>query len=169
MTRVGILSDTHAWWDDRYAFYFASCDEIWHAGDIGNDLVADRLAAIAPLRAVHGNIDGQSLRRRFPATLTFELEGLRVAMLHIAGRPGRYEAAARALLASYRPNILVAGHSHILKIAHDPAFNCLFINPGAAGRQGWQTVSTLVRLTLDAGRPLDCEVIELAMPTSPAR
>ena len=80
MTRVGILSDTHAWWDDRYALYFASCDEIWHAGDIGNDLVADRLAAIAPLRAVHGNIDGQSLRRRFPATLTFEVEGLRVAL-----------------------------------------------------------------------------------------
>lgn len=164
MKRIGILSDTHAWWDDRYAFYFADCDEIWHAGDIGSDEVADRLAVIAPLRAVHGNIDGQTLRRRFPTTLTFETEGARVAMVHIGGRPGHYEAAARQMLASFHPDILVAGHSHILKIAHDPTWNCLFINPGAAGRQGWQTVSTLVLLTLDNGRPIGCEVIELADP-----
>ena len=146
MTRIGILSDTHALWDDRYALHFADCDQIWHAGDIGSAEVADRLAAIAPLHAVVGNIDGAPLRRRFPEVDIFEVEA-----------PGM-----RSLLIKEKPQIFVAGHSHILKIINDPALRCLHINPGAAGRQGWQTVRTLVLLTLDNGVPTDCQVVELS-------
>ena len=58
MTRIGLLSDTHAYWDEKYLEYFESCDEIWHAGDIGSVEVAEKLAAFRPLRAVYGNIDG---------------------------------------------------------------------------------------------------------------
>ena len=59
MTKVGLLSDTHGYWDEKYLQYFETCDEIWHAGDIGSLEVAQKLAAFRPFRAVYGNIDGQ--------------------------------------------------------------------------------------------------------------
>lgn len=161
MKKIGILSDTHAWWDDRYIQYFKDCDEIWHAGDIGSEDIADRLSAIAPLRAVYGNIDGALLRRRFKEMEIFEIDGLKVMMTHIGGYPGKYAPGIKSIILSQHPDIFVAGHSHILKVVNDPWLHCLHINPGAAGRQGWQVVSTLILLTIDNGKPIDCEVIEL--------
>ena len=52
MTKVGLLSDTHGYWDEKYLQYFETCDEIWHAGDIGSLEVAQKLAAFRPFRAV---------------------------------------------------------------------------------------------------------------------
>ena len=62
MKRIGVLSDTHGYWDKKYIEYFAECDEIWHAGDIGSMEVAQKLAEFRPLRAVCGNCDGGDLR-----------------------------------------------------------------------------------------------------------
>ena len=99
MKRIGILSDTHAWWDDRYVTYFSGCDEIWHAGDIGSEEVLDRLAGIAPVvRAVCGNIDGGTLRRRLKEVECFTTEGVKVWMTHIGGYPGRYAPGVKAAL-----------------------------------------------------------------------
>ena len=84
MLKIGLLSDTHAWWDDKYAEYFSECDEIWHAGDIGSDGLAARLAALKPFRAVYGNIDGQSLRLQYPQVAHFKAEEVNVMMTHIA-------------------------------------------------------------------------------------
>ena len=162
MTKIGILSDTHAWWDDRYVQYFKDCDEIWHAGDIGSEMIADRLEGIAKLRAVYGNIDGGMLRKRFKEVEIFTVDGVKVLMTHIGGYPGRYAPGVKAMLIKEKPDIFVAGHSHILKIINDPFLKCLHINPGAAGRQGWQVVSTIVLLTIDKSIPKDCQVIELA-------
>ena len=163
MTRIGLLSDTHGWWDDRYLQYFEPCDEIWHAGDIGSLEVAQRLADFRPLRAVYGNIDGQELRRLFPQTLRFTVDGAEVVMKHIGGYPGRYDpsVAAGSLLAR-PPKLFVSGHSHILKVKYDKTLGLLHINPGAAGRQGFHTVRTLVRFCIDQGQFSDLEVIELA-------
>lgn len=102
------------------------------------------------------------MRYRFKEVEVFSVEGVKVMMMHIGGYPGRYALGVRALLAEHRPNIFISGHSHILKIMNDRHYNLLHINPGAAGKQGWQTVRTLVRLKIDNGRPVDCEVIELA-------
>lgn len=162
MKRIGIISDTHAHWDDRYAVHFAQCDEIWHAGDIGSEAVLDRLEGIAPVRAVCGNTDGGVLRRRCREVECFTVEGVKVWMTHIGGYPGRYAPGVAAELARERPQIFVSGHSHILKVMHDPRLGLLHINPGAAGLQGWQKVRTLVLLTLDAGEIRDCEVVELS-------
>ena len=164
MKKIGILSDTHSYWDDRYSQYFSGCDEIWHAGDIGSEDVADRLANIAPLRAVVGNIDGQKIRRRFKELEIFETDGVKVMITHIGGYPGKYAPGIKSLILKEQPNIFVAGHSHILKVINDPWLKCLHINPGAAGRQGWQVVSTLVILTIDNGKPIDCQVVELSKP-----
>lgn len=162
MTRIGLLSDTHGWWDDRYLQYFEPCDEIWHAGDIGSLEVAQRLADFRPLRAVYGNIDGQELRRLYPQTLRFTVDGAEVVMKHIGGYPGRYDPSIAGSLLARPPRLFINGHSHILKVKYDKTLGLLHINPGAAGRQGFHTVRTLVRFCIDQGQFSDLEVIELA-------
>lgn len=164
MKRIGLLSDTHGYWDDRYKEYFAACDEIWHAGDIGTMEIAERLAEIAPLRAVYGNCDGGDLRRLFPEKLCWGCEGAEVLMKHIGGYPGRYDPSIREQIYRRPPKLFISGHSHILKVEYDRSLGLLHINPGAAGIQGWQTVRTLVRFTAEGGRFKDLEVIEIPRP-----
>lgn len=161
MKRIGLLSDTHAYWDERYVKYFSECDEIWHAGDIGSMELVMRLQEIAPLRAVHGNIDGGDVRRMFPEKLRWTCEGADILMTHIGGYPGKYDARIRQQLYERPPNLFISGHSHILKVQFDPQLKLLHINPGAAGLQGWQTVRTLVRFSVDKGEFKDLEVIEI--------
>lgn len=161
MKKIGLLSDTHGYWDERYVRHFESCDEIWHAGDIGSIEVADRLAAFRPLRAVYGNIDGRELRRRFPQTLRFEVEGAQVLIKHIGGYPGHYDPSVRGSLLTRPPQLFISGHSHILKVKYDKTLSMLHINPGAAGKQGFHRVRTLVRFVVDQGCFSDLEVIEL--------
>ena len=161
MKRIGLLSDTHACWDERYLKYFKDCDEIWHAGDIGSMDIVERLQAFRPLRAVYGNIDGQDIRRMFPETVRFTIEGADVIMKHIGGYPGRYDPSIREALFVHPPQLFVCGHSHILKVKYDKTLRMLHINPGAAGRYGFHKVRTLVRFNIDAGTFGNLEVIEL--------
>ena len=160
MTRIGLLSDTHAYWDEKYLEYFEPCDEIWHAGDIGSLELADAIAAFKPLRAVSGNIDGGLTRRVYPDFLSFECEGVRVLMTHIGGYPRRYDPRAVAKIQSLRPKLFIAGHSHILKVIYDPVYDLLHVNPGAAGEFGFHKVRTAVRLTIDGAEMRDMEVGE---------
>ena len=162
MKKIGLLSDTHGYWDDRYLKYFEPCDEIWHAGDIGSAELALHLAAFRPLRAVYGNIDGAELRRLYPQTLRFTIEGAEVVMKHIGGYPGHYDPSIRGSLLTRPPRLFVSGHSHILKVQYDRTLHMLHINPGAAGVQGWHTKRTLVRFVVDNGQFGDLEVVELA-------
>lgn len=161
MTRIGLLSDTHSWLDPQLLPLFEECDEIWHAGDIGDLAVADALASRKPFRAVYGNIDDAAARARFPLDLHFELDGLRVLITHIGGYPGKYTARVKAILKEYRPKLYICGHSHILKIMPDPALGLLHINPGACGQEGFHQMRTAVRFSLHEGAIQDMEVIEL--------
>ena len=165
MKRIGIISDTHSLVDARYALHFANCDEVWHAGDVGSYDVIEALRALPPgivVRAVAGNIDGVDIRREFGDTQCFVVEGVKVWMTHICGYPGKYAPGVRPHLRNECPQLTVGGHSHILRVMYDREFSTLYVNPGAAGYQGWQKVRTLVRLTIDAGEIKDLEVIELA-------
>jgi putative phosphoesterase len=163
MKRIGLLSDTHGYWDERYATHFEGCDEVWHAGDIGTPELAQRFEALGKtFRAVCGNIDGGELLRRYPQVLRFRCEEAEVLMKHIGGYPGHYDRSIRGQLFVNPPQLFVAGHSHILKVAYDKTLDCLHINPGAAGLQGWHKVRTLVRFTVDGRQFRDLEVIELA-------
>lgn len=161
MTRIGLLSDTHGYWDDRYLKYFEPCDEIWHAGDIGSQDIIDRLKEFRPFRAVYGNIDGQDIRLQYPETCRFTLDGADVLIKHIGGYPGKYDRSIRPVLLARPPQLFVSGHSHILKVKYDPHLQLLHINPGAAGKYGFHTVRTLVRFAIHEGRFTDFEVIEL--------
>lgn len=161
MTRIGLLSDTHGYWDERYLKYFEPCDQIWHAGDIGSMEIVERLEAFRPLKAVYGNIDGQDIRRLFPEIARFTVDGADVLMKHIGGYPGKYDASIRSTLFAKPPRLFISGHSHILKVKYDKSLNLLHINPGAAGIYGFHTVRTLVRFCIDNGSFSDLEVIEL--------
>ncbi len=161
MKRIGLLSDTHSWWDDRYLQYFEECDEIWHAGDIGSMELAQRLADFRPLRAVCGNCDGGDLRRMYPEVLRWNCEGADVLMTHIGGYPGKYAPAISQQLYARPPKLFISGHSHILKVLYDEQLQLLHINPGAAGLQGWHQKRTLVRFSADEGQFSDLEVIEI--------
>lgn len=158
--RIGLMSDTHGFLDPAILDYFAECDEIWHAGDFGPD-VYEPLRAAKPLRAVFGNIDGADLRLELPRDLSWECEGLRVYMTHIGGYPGAYDRRVKPELDARRPGLFICGHSHILKVVRDPARQLLHLNPGACGRQGWHTVRTLLRFSIEAGKLSRMEAIEL--------
>lgn len=161
MKHIGLLSDTHAYWDDRYLQYFEPCDEIWHAGDIGSLELAMRLQEFRPFRAVFGNCDGGDLRRLFTEKLRWTCEGADILMTHIGGYPGHYDPLVRQQIYTNPPKLFISGHSHILKVLYDKKLGLLHINPGAAGLQGWHQVRTLVRFTIDSGNFSDLEVIEI--------
>jgi putative phosphoesterase len=161
MKRIGLLSDTHGFWDSRFEEYFSDCDEIWHAGDIGDIELAERFESIKPFRAVHGNIDDFRVRAAFPEKLRFEIEGVDVLMTHIGGYPGKYDPRVSRILSTAPPKIFICGHSHILRVIYDKRYSFLNINPGAAGKHGFHKVRTIMRLSFDDGRITDAEVIEL--------
>ena len=162
MKKILLFSDTHGWFDEALDAHCNWADEIWHAGDWGTG-VYERLQRYArPIRGVYGNIDGPPIRGQFPLITHFTCEGVHVGMTHIAGTPGRYKPDARQLLAEGRPDVLICGHSHILRVERDPNYqNMLFMNPGAAGKEGFHRIMTALRLKVADGRIFDVEVLEL--------
>lgn len=160
MKRIGILSDTHGYIDNAIYKHLNKCDELWHAGDIGNLETLDKLNEFKPTRAVYGNIDDHKVRSTCPETLRFECEKTDVLIKHIVGYPNNYDHRIKPILNASPPKLLIAGHSHILKVIYDKKYNFLFINPGAAGRSGFHKICTLVRLTIDGANFKDLEVIE---------
>ena len=161
MKKIGLISDTHSFLHPRVAHYFADCDEIWHAGDIGSLEVSEELEKLKPFRAVYGNIDGQEIRVRYPKNNSFELEGVDVWITHIGGYPGNYERRIKDELFQNPPDIFICGHSHILKAIPDSKLKLLHLNPGAAGKVGFHKVLSIMRFDLSNGKAENLEVIEL--------
>jgi len=160
MIRIGLISDTHGYLDEQVFAHFKEVDEIWHAGDFGPG-VAAQLQDFRPLKGVYGNIDDTAIQKQFPEQLVFDCEEIKVMIRHIGGSPPKYNPDTKKELLLHRPRLFITGHSHILKIMYDEKMQCLFMNPGAAGRQGWHTVRTLLRFSIDGKEIKDCEVIEL--------
>jgi uncharacterized protein len=162
VTRIGLISDTHGYLDESIFEHFKNCDEVWHVGDFGSeDLVHGLTSRLTMLRGVHGNIDGQVIRAEFPELLVFNCEGVKVMMKHIGGYPPKYNPDTKKEILLHRPQLFISGHSHILKIMYDDKLNCLHMNPGAAGKQGWQKTRTIIRFVIDGTEMKDAEIIEL--------
>ncbi|HEY0356751.1 MAG TPA: metallophosphoesterase family protein [Flavisolibacter sp.] len=161
MTRIGLISDTHHYLDESVFRHFEKCDEIWHAGDFGTVEIANRLKAFKPLRGVYGNIDGYDVRSLYPEKLIWTCEEVNVFMIHIGGYPKRYAPGIKQELIQNKAGLFISGHSHILKVIYDEQVNCLHMNPGAAGNQGWHKIRTIIRFAIDGPVMKDCEVIEL--------
>lgn len=160
MKYIGLLSDTHTYFDDKIRKFFEPVDEIWHAGDFGSLATADEIAAFKPLKGVYGNCDGYDVRSAHPYIQLMETEGFKILMMHIGGYPGRYDMKAMQLIYAHRPDIFVCGHSHILRVMNDKSLNMMVINPGAAGIYGIHKVRTALRFKLDNGKISDMEVAE---------
>ena len=166
MLRIGLISDTHNYLDPQVKDYFKDCDEIWHAGDFGTSHIAEELKEIAPVLGVYGNIDGQDIRQEYPCHLRMNKEGVDVWMTHIGGNPGRYAIPCKMEMMANPPDLFICGHSHILKIARDPDHTkTIYMNPGAAGKQGFHFERTIVRFKLENGKIDDVEVINLGPRT----
>ncbi|MFQ3575842.1 MAG: metallophosphoesterase family protein [Cytophagales bacterium] len=161
MSKILLLSDTHHFINPRIESFAKNVDQIWHAGDVGAFENLDSLRQWKEVKAVWGNIDGGDLRKEIPKNLFFELEGCKILMTHIAGKMGVYNQETRDLIIKHKPNVLVCGHSHILKVAFDSKFNLLYMNPGAAGNHGFHQISTFLLLEVSAGKPQDLKVVEL--------
>jgi hypothetical protein len=160
--KIGILSDTHSHLDPKIYKYFENADELWHAGDIGTTDIMDELEKFKPTRFVYGNIDGHKIRERAPEHQFFKIGGSKILLLHIGGKPPGYTQQARALIEGLRPDIFVCGHSHILRVSHDPKRpKLLYINPGAAGRVGFHKVKTILRFDISEGKISNMQAIEL--------
>jgi len=161
MKRIGLLSDTHSYINPKISEFFAECDEIWHAGDIGDLETAKILASMKTLKAVVGNIDGNDLKSFYPNHQEFMCEEVKVLILHTGGYPGKYSSEARHLIKEIKPKLFISGHSHILKVINDAKYDLLHINPGAAGKYGFHAISTLIRFTIDGAEIKDMEIMEL--------
>lgn len=189
MTRIGLISDTHGWLDEAVYEHFKDCDEVWHAGDFGSltlvpspegeggredrledgsnyaNLFVQRFEQLFKrkiiFRGVYGNIDTLELRAIYPEKLFFVCEGVNIFMQHIGGYPGRYSKGVKEDIIAHKSGLFISGHSHILKIMYDQKLHCLHMNSGAAGKQGWHKMRTIVRFAIEGKEIKNCEVIEL--------
>lgn len=160
MKKILLLSDTHSYIDDHILTHASEADEVWHAGDIGNPDVTDRIKEVKTLRGVYGNIDDTVIRSDFPLNQRFNCEGLDVWITHIGGYPGRYVPAVKEEIKNNPPGLFICGHSHILKVMQDKKLNLLHMNPGAIGKHGFHKVRTMLRFTVHEAKIENLEVIE---------
>lgn len=160
MKKILLLSDTHAYMDERILAHAEKADEVWHCGDFGSVAVIEELQKIKPLRGVYGNIDGADIRRQFPEVNRFVCEQTEVLMLHIGGYPKKYSPLAKSEILKKTPKIFISGHSHILKVMYDPDYKLLHLNPGAVGKYGWQKVRTMLQFEIDATQIKNLQIIE---------
>lgn len=161
MTKIGLLSDTHGFVDDKLFDFFGKVDEIWHAGDIGSIEVVEKLSEKAVLRAVYGNIDDHKIRLMYPENQKFYCEDKKIWITHIGGFPGNYDIKVRNDLYIHPPDIFISGHSHILKVINDKRLNLLHINPGAYGKNGLHKFRTAVKFVIDKNKIQDLQVYEI--------
>jgi len=160
--KILLISDTHGSLPDQIQKYARDCDEIWHAGDVGNSTVIVTLQHLKPLRAVYGNIDGAEVKAIFPENLIVDCEGVKVLMTHIGGSPSKIPTRVKQLLIAHKPNIFICGHSHIARVETMLQFgNCTYINPGAEGNEGFQKVKTIMLIELDEGKIKSLKIVEL--------
>ncbi len=159
--KIGLISDSHSYIDSKVLSHLQEVDEIWHAGDIGSLAVMEALPPSKPVRAVFGNIDDLDAQRAYPEWLEFEVEGVRILMTHIGGKPPRYAKGVREKIKNSGAKLFICGHSHICKVEFDRALNCLYMNPGAIGQQGFHLMRTMLLFELEDGKIQNLRVVEL--------
>lgn len=160
-TKIALISDSHSYIDDKTLSYLNDVDEIWHAGDIGNNYVMEDLPGGKVIRAVYGNIDDGSIQELYPEWQEFTVSGVKVLMTHIGGKPPRYASGVKKRIRESAPALFICGHSHICKVEFDKELNCLYMNPGAIGQHGFHVMRTMLLFDLDAGKIQNLRVVEL--------
>jgi len=159
--KVLVISDTHSYIDDRIIKYASEADYVIHAGDIGTFDVIRKLKSVSRVLFVYGNIDGNEIRSESNKFEFFELNNLKILLTHISGKTPKYNKETLIKIKEHNPDILIAGHSHILKIQYDKINQLIFLNPGAAGRHGFHLKRTMLRFEIKLNKIENLEIIEL--------
>jgi putative phosphoesterase len=160
LRKILLISDTHSFLDEKLFKHIDEADEVWHAGDIGNVDLTDKLKKLKPLQAVYGNIDGAELRKEFKKNLIFNCENVKVYITHICGQPTNYLKEVKDILELEKPKIFICGHSHILKVMYQNKYEVLHLNPGACGNHGFHQIKTALRFVIDDTEIKDLAIIE---------
>ena len=161
LKKIALLSDTHSYLGQDVIEHLRKVDEIWHGGDIGDPVLIDQMEAIAPLRAVYGNIDDHKLRLQLQMNENFICEGVKVLMTHIGGYPGQYTKRVRLLLDELKPDLYICGHSHICKVMKDEKRNLIHMNPGACGHSGFHVFRTILLFECKDSKIENLKLVEL--------
>lgn len=161
MKKIAVISDTHGFLHPKILEFISTADQIWHAGDIGNYKIIERLNEIRPTIAVYGNIDDNDVRSVLPEYQHFTVGEVSALIIHIGGYPKHYDKKALDLIKTFKPKLFVCGHSHILKVVYDKENEMLVINPGAAGNSGFHSSITAVKFTIDKDDIKDLEVLDI--------
>ncbi len=161
MKKVLVISDTHSYIDDRIIKYASEADYVIHAGDIGTFDVIRKLKSVSKVLFVYGNIDGNEIRSESNKFEFFKLNNLKILLTHISGKTPKYNKETLIKIKEHKPDLLIAGHSHILKIQYDKINQLIFLNPGAAGRHGFHIKRTMLRFEIKLNKIENLEIIEL--------
>ena len=151
---IGVVSDTHSYYDEALDVLLAGAVRIIHAGDVGTIDVLARLRALAPVTTVMGNTDLPFWGDELPWEAEVEVLGLRILVGHIGhSLMGRHDPVAEGF------DLVISGHSH--KAAVEWRATTLFLNPGAAGKARFGGPRTLARVRVGPdGRPVP-EIVSL--------
>jgi putative phosphoesterase len=160
LRKILLISDTHSFLEEKLFKHIDEADEIWHAGDIGNIELTDKLKKLKPLQAVYGNIDGTEIRKEFKKNLIFNCENVKIYITHICGQPTNYLKEVKDILELEKPKIFICGHSHILKVMYQNKYEVLHLNPGACGNHGFHQIKTALRFVIDDTEIKDLAIIE---------
>jgi putative phosphoesterase len=150
---LGVISDTHGLVRAEALETLAGVELILHAGDVGRPEVLVALQAVAPVIAVHGNVDGPPLVQRLPATRVVEVGPARLFLLHDLARIDR-DPRAEGLAA------VISGHSH--EPSATTRHGVLYLNPGSAGPCRFGHPVSLGRLTVHQDGRLTPRLISLS-------
>ena len=161
MKKVLVISDTHSYIDDRIIKYASEADYVIHAGDVGSFDVIQKLKSVSKLLFVYGNIDGNEIRSESNKFEFFKLNDLKILLTHISGKTPKYNKETLIKIKEHNPDLLIAGHSHILKIQYDKINELIFLNPGSAGRHGFHLKRTMLRFEIKLNKIENLEIIEL--------
>ena len=113
------------------------------------------------IRTVFGNIDDLEIQQEYPEWQDFTVDGVKILMTHIGGTPPRYAKGVKQRIRDGKPNLFICGHSHICKVEFDKELNCLYMNSGAIGQQGFHIMRTLLLFDLESGQIKNLRVVEL--------
>ena len=157
--RVGVVSDTHGYVNPMLFELFKGVERILHSGDITTLDVINELSAIAPVIAVHGNMDYPEVVARYPEDQRLELGGADIFMTHNGGMLLRNSPQFKARVGRKRPDVFIWGHTH--RVDNRMIEGTLSLNPGPAGRARVDHAPSAAILTLEPGEPPSVEILML--------
>ena len=141
-TRIAALSDTHGLLRPEVVAACAGVDHILHAGDVGDPDILNRLAEIAPVTAIRGNIDTHGPCADLPATEMVELGGAYFYVIHSLADLDIDPVAAGV-------QVVLCGHSHQPKA--ERRNGVLYLNPGSVGPRRFRLPVAMSLLSIEDG------------------